>query len=253
MKDFFFGFSYPFKSISFFRKHPKIILYSIIPFIINVIIYVTVFYFAYGWIIGFSGDITGTNKSVTSWWQEFLNILILVISFILLLIVCYLVFIIFSSIITAPFNEKISCIVEEIVTKEKIENKIGFWKDILISIEAELLKLFFYFSILIPILLLNFIPVVGTIISTTLGVIFSFFYNALDFLDYPMTRMQYSLKKKISIVASKKMLSLGFGCSVFLILFIPFINALLKPICVIEGTALFFEKDYIEKKLIKQN
>jgi CysZ protein len=92
--------------------------------------------------------------------------------------------------------------------------------------------------------LLNLIPIIGSILSTTLGVVFSFFYNSLDFLDYPMTRKFFTLRKKIKIVMSKKMLSLGFGCCVFLLMFLPVINIFFKPVCVTAGTALYFEKNY---------
>lgn len=244
MKEFFFGFIYTFKSINLFFKYPKIIVYSIVPFIINVIIYGTIFFLTYKWLIGFSGNVTGATETAAVWWQEMLNVLILVVSFIVLLFICYLAFITLSSIITAPFNEKISCIVEEIVTKSKINYNVGFWKDAYLSTKAEILKIIFYFSILIPILLLNLIPVIGNILSTILGILFSFFYNALDFLDYPMTRKFLSLRKKIKVVMSKNMLSLGFGASAFLIMFLPLVNVLLKPVCVTAGTALFFEKEY---------
>lgn len=59
-----------------------------------------------------------------------------------------------------------------------------------------------------------------------------------------MTRKFFNLRKKIKVVMSKKMLSMGFGCSVFIIMFLPIINILLKSICVTAGTALFFEKEY---------
>jgi CysZ protein len=253
MKEFFFGFAYPFKSINIFFRNPKIIAYSVVPFIINIIIYGTIFILSYKWIIGFSGKVTGAAEITSTWWQELLNIMLLIISFIVLLVICYLVFVTLSSIITAPFNEKISCLVEEVVTKEKVKYDVGFWKDAWLSIKAELLKISFYLSILIPILLLNLIPVIGSIISTILGTLFSFFYNALDFLDYPMTRKFFNLRKKIKIVMSKKMLSIGFGCCVFLIMFLPFINVLLKSVCVTAGTALFFEKEYCKDILINLN
>jgi CysZ protein len=248
MKEFFFGFIYPFKRINLFFKHPKIIIFSIVPFVINLLIYGTIFIFTYKWIIGTSGDITGASGNASLWWQEVLNVLLLIVTFIVLLFLCYLTFVTLGSLITAPFNEKISCLVEEIVTKEKVKYDVGFWKDAWLSIKAEFLKIIFYLSILIPILSLNLIPVVGSILSVILGTLFSFFYNALDFLDYPMTRKFFTLRKKISVVMSKKMLSVGFGSSVFIIMFLPVINVLLKPVCVTAGTALFFEKEYIIEK-----
>jgi CysZ protein len=250
MKDFFFGFVYPLKSMNFFLKNPKLVLYSIVPFIINIIIYGTIFILSYKWIIDYANTLTGSSDLAASWWQGLLNVMIIIISFFILLIICYLAFVTLGSIITAPFNEKISRYVEEYYTNSKIQYDVGFWKDAWISIKAELLKIAFYLSILIPIFLLNLMPVIGSILSTTLGIVFSFFYNSLDFLDYPMTRKFFTLRKKIKIVMSKKMLSIGFGCSVFFIMFLPFINVLLKPVCVSAGTALYFEKKYDAENII---
>lgn len=244
MKDFFFGFIFPFKSINLFLKNPKLVLYSIVPLILNIIIYGTIFIVSYKWIIGYSNKVTGTDEINSIWWRELLNILLIIITFLLLLVICYLAFVTLGSIITAPFNEKISRYVEGTVASNKIIYDVGFWKDSWLSIKAEALKIFFYLSILIPIFLLNLIPIIGSVLSTTLGLLFSFFYNSLDFLDYPMTRRFFTLRKKIEIVLSKKMLSLGFGCCVFLIMFLPLVNVLLKPICITAGTALFFEKKY---------
>jgi CysZ protein len=100
-------------------------------------------------------------------------------------------------------------------------------------------------SISIPLFLLNFIPVVGFIFDI-LNIIFSSFYNALDFLDIPMTRREIKLRQKIRITNSGGMLSYGFGAIAFIIMFVPIINVLLKPLLVVSGTSLFFEKDYLK-------
>jgi len=248
MKDFFFGFTYPIKSISFFLKNPKLVLYSIVPIIINLIIYGTIFFLSYRWLIGYSEKITGSENINAAWWQEFLHILLIIIFFLLVLIICYLAFITLGNLITAPFNEKISQYTESSITKSEINYNVGFWKDVILNVKAEGLKIIFYLSILIPIFLLNLIPVIGSVLSTSLGILFSFFYNALDFLDYPMTRRFYTLGNKIKVIRSKKMLSIGFGCCAFLMMFLPVINIFLKPVCVTAGTALFFEGKYIAEK-----
>lgn len=244
MKEFFFGFIYPLKSFRIFFKNPKLIIYTIVPFIINIIIYGTFFIFTYKWLIGNSEKVTGADAINASWWQELLNVLLLTVLFLLVLLICYLTFITIGNLITAPLNEIISRQAEVIFTKKEIEYNVGLWKDAFLSVKAEGLKVTFYLSILIPIFLLNLIPVIGSVLSTSLGILFSFFYNALDFLDYPMTRKFFTLRNKIKVVLSRKMLSLGFGCCVFLMMFLPLINIFLKPVCVVAGTTLFFEKNY---------
>jgi CysZ protein len=97
--------------------------------------------------------------------------------------------------------------------------------------------------------LLNFIPFVGNGVSVTLGAIFSCYFNALDFLDYPMQRKLMSFRQKLKVTQGGGMLTYGFGAIAFLMMFLPIINVFMKPILVVAGTSLYNEKNYT--KLIK--
>lgn len=244
MIDFLFGFLYPFRSIKFFFSHPKLISFSIAPMIINLIIYVSVFILSYRWLTGTLGEWLGADQTGASFWTQALNIVLLIIGFLLVLFICYLLFVILGGLVTAPFNEEISQRVEEIVTNGTIGHKMGFWEDVYISIKGELEKIVFYLIILFLIFLLDFVPVAGNILAVVLGTIFSFFYNALDFLDYPMTRKKMKFSRKLKVTGSGKMVTYGFGCTAFLLMFLPIINVFMKPILVVAGTSLYYEKNY---------
>jgi CysZ protein len=217
--------------------------------LINLLIYGTIFFFSYKWIIERTGYLTGADTPDASPMQELINLFFLILGFLILLIVCYILFTTVGGLITAPFNERISRLVEETVTGQKIVDNITFWQDAWLSFKAEFLKLLLYFSIITPLFLINFVPMIGSVISTVLGTLFSFFYNALDFMDYPLTRRFYPLRKKIVITHAGGMLTYGFGCMAFLMTFLPVINVFFKPVLVVAGTAFFFEKEY--DKLIK--
>jgi CysZ protein len=92
------------------------------------------------------------------------------------------------------------------------------------------------------ILLLNLIPLIGNVTSAIIGMVFSFFYNALDFLDYPMTRKKMKFRQKLRVTRSGRLLTYGFGCSAFLLMFLPIVNVFMKPILVVAGTSLYYEK-----------
>jgi CysZ protein len=245
MNNFISGFFYPFKCIKLFFRYPKLIAYSIVPVIVNMIIYGTVFYLTYNWITGKTEDAVGNNAS-DSFLFELIQTFLKLFTFLLVLIVCYFLFVIFGGIISAPFNEKISKLIEEKYFRERVDNNLPFIKDITTSITAELKKILFYFSIMIPLLLIDFIPMIGGVITLVFGTGFSFFYNALDYLDYPLTRRMTVFREKLKIVASKRMLSFGFGAIAFLLTFLPVINVLMKPLLVASGTSLFYEKGYKE-------
>lgn len=247
MKNFIEGFTYPFKSIKFFIKYPKTIIHSIIPVTINMFIYLTAFILLYSYVMDKSYKLTGADDINAGFWHEFLNIFILIISFIIVLIFCYFIIIVLGGIISAPFNENISLIIEEKLTLKKSDYNPGFFRDTWLNILSELKKLSFYFIFIIIFFFIGLIPFIGGIISIILSVLFSFFFNALDFFDYPMTRRYLSLRQKIRITASKPFYTMGFGCAAFLIMFIPVVNVLLKPLCVVSGTAFLFEKGYFLK------
>lgn len=244
MKDFIKGFVYPFKSFGLFFKYPKTIALSIIPVTINMIIYISSFIIIFSKVMDFGQKISGSDSPQAGFWHDLFYITIIVLSFIILLIICYFIMIVLGGIISAPFNENISLLIEENITGKKSDYHPGFIKDTWLNILSEIKKLLFYFGLLFIFFLIGFIPLIGSIFSVVLSTIFSFFYNAMDFFDYPMTRQYYTLKNKIRVTASKPFYSLGFGCASFLIMFLPVINVLLKPLCVVSGTAFYFEKGY---------
>lgn len=244
MKDILEGFIYPFKSFGLFFKYPKTIVYSIIPVTLNMIIYISSFIILFTKVMDYGQKITGSDSPQAGFWSELFYVLIIVLSFIILLLICYFIMLILGGIISAPFNENISLIIEENVTGKKTDYHPGFIRDTWLNILSELKKLLFYFSLLLIFFLIGFIPLIGSIISVVLSTVFSFFFNSLDFFDYPMTRRYYTLKQKIKVTASKPFFTLGFGCASFLIMFLPVINVLFKPLCVVSGTAFYFEKGY---------
>lgn len=246
MNDFVFGLTYPFRCIGLFFRYPKIIGYSLIPMIINLFIYTFVFYFSYTFITDKSEELfreAVSNKLLL----DFISFVLSLFTLLLVLFACYFLFIIFGGLVSAPFNEKISKHIESNVFGITSENNLPFFRDIAFSIKAELKKLLFYFSFMIPLILIDFIPMIGSVITLIFGSGFSFYFNALDYLDYPMTRRMLSFRKKLKSVNSNFSLSMGFGCTAFFLTFLPVINVLLNPVLVTAGTSLFYEKGYDKK------
>ena len=251
MKDFLFGFTYPFRSLRFFFSHSVLIKYSIAPMLINLVIYGSIFIFTYSWLMGSLERWLGIENTEAGFWLKFVHTLLFIIGFLLALFICYLLFTILGNIITAPFNEEISQRVEEIVTNGRVVSKMGFWEDAYISIKGEVQKLLFYLVILLLIFSLNLIPIAGSVLSTIIGIIFSCFYNALDFLDFPMTRKKMRFRDKLKVTRQGKLVTYGFGLTAFLLMFLPVVNVFMKPILVAAGTSLFYEKGYSSQDLFK--
>jgi CysZ protein len=212
--------------------------------IINLIIYGSIFIFSYNRLTEWIEKISRASLPGAGFWSIFLEVILFILGFIVLLIICYFLFTILGGLITAPFNENISQIVEEEITNEKIITGIGFWKDTCLSVRGEVQKLIFYFSLLFVIFLLNFVPLIGEAVSLVLGILLSCFFNALDFLDYPMQRKLFTFKQKLKVTLRGRMLTFGFGAIAFLMMFLPIVNVFMKPILVVAGTSLYHKKNY---------
>ena len=210
---------------------------------INAIIYVTVLYFSFSSLSGWLDSITEDYLS-SGIWTEIIKLWLKLIALIVILFICYLLFTIFGGIISAPFNEKISQFIEKIITGKTINTGLAFWDDVKSSIKAEIQKILFYLPFIFLLFLMNFIPVIGNFLSVTLGFVFSAYYNSLDFLDYPMTRRMITFRDKLKTINRELYLTFGFGSVAFVFMFLPVINVFTKPILVVAGTSLYFEKNY---------
>jgi CysZ protein len=248
MDDFTTGFFYPFRSLKIFFADKRLVRKAIVPVIINMIIYGTIFILTYRWIFLKTGEIANTGGDA-SWWQYLLYVLILIFAFVVLTIICYFAYQIFGSIVSASYNEKISQLTEEKITGEKLVTDYGFIKDFYLSTKSEIFKLLFYFSVMFIIFIIGFLPFIGVIFSTVFGFLFTVFFNAFDFFDYPMARKLFTLNRKINITLRGRMFTFGFGLISFILMVTPFLNILMKPILVASGTSLYFEK--IERKIPK--
>jgi len=85
---------------------------------------------------------------------------------------------------------------------------------------------------------------IGSVISIGVGIPFSAYYNALDFMDYPMTRNGAVFKQKLGILNKKLPLSMGFGTIAFIMTFLPVVNVIMTPLLVVAGTSLFYKNNY---------
>lgn len=241
VKEFLYGLSYPFKTIKLFFIHPKISLLSIVPLIINFIIYGTIFFIAFNYFYDYVLEYSELFIKGLGIFEILLKYLLFIVTFFAVLLLCYILFIIAGGILSSPFNEAISQKVEIISTGDLVSSSKGFFADLTISLRAELIKLSFLILVTLPLFLLGLVPVIG-ILFFSLATIFSMFFNTLDFVDYPLTRRGVKFKDKVKLILSNKPLTFGFGAIAFIITFIPGVNIILRPILVVAGTSLYFDK-----------
>ncbi|MEP1061611.1 EI24 domain-containing protein [Stenomitos frigidus AS-A4] len=109
-------------------------------------------------------------------------------------------------------------------------------QDIWRAITFQLKKLLLTLVLGLPLLVLNFLPPVGTAIASVGGVALAALLVGLDFLDAPLERRRLSFRRKLGVFGRSLPASATFSWSCLVLVSIPFVSLLAVPICVAAGT-----------------
>jgi CysZ protein len=231
------SFTYPFKAIKFLIMNKTLWKYIAIPVFLNIVVVGGLgtwsFFLLKGWLFGlFAG-----------WWMILAYILITIVG-IALFAFTAVTFMFLANIINAPFNDLLSEKTEEILSNRKIDEKFSLKvlaKDLKRTVIEEIKKLFVFGGGQLLLLLLNLIPVIGSIAYVILSFIFTVFLLSYEYVDYPMSRKRIEFKNKLALIKKNWQKVFGFGLAVFVLLFIPLVNLVFIPLCVVGGTRLYSE------------
>lgn len=157
------------------------------------------------------------------------------------LIAAYATTLLVSGVVASPFNDVLSARTEGLLHPPEAPTPADaepFWREALRSLRSTALIVGLYLALMAPVLLLNVLPGWGSVAATALGASVSAFFLALEFTDVTLTRHGYPLREKLRLLRRHAPLTMGFGLSTSLLLWIPGLNVLCVPIAVVGGTAL---------------
>jgi CysZ protein len=173
-----------------------------------------------------------------AWWGKALWYLALVLTFALLLVVGVSTVI---PVVLAPLQDPLS---------EKTEELCGdftappfrpgaFLKGIVTSVGHTLARVLLLLAGLGVLLPLHLVPGVGSVAWTVLATLWSMTWMAGEHLAAPMTRHLYPFREVVRTLRARWLLCLGFGAGVYVLLWVPVLNALFLPVAVVGGTLLY--------------
>lgn len=149
-----------------------------------------------------------------------------------------------TNVIAAPFNDALSEAVERLETGAPgvaLSVRV-LVRDLVRTVLLELAKLALYLAIMGPLFLASwFVPVVGQILYSIFGFVFTAIYFAIDYIDWPASRQNRGIRYRFGVLRRNFWSMFGFGTGVWLFLFVPFVNLLFMPAAVAGGTLLFLE------------
>jgi len=237
------GFSFPFRGIHFLLKNPELLIYVIIPAVINLFLLFLALVGAIVWTPDLI-DLFWTRPMVDGFWDGLLLGLWVVLTVLVGIVLTTLSFVCvwaMAGILATPFTDYLSEKVEERILgprEEPFSVKV-FIGDVRLSVCHSLLNLALYLVIMLPLLLLNLIPVAGSVLFVVLSSIVTSFFMARDMLDGPLSRRRLTFRQKVRIIIDHKALMSGLGAATACLLWIPFLNFLCLPIAATGGALLY--------------
>lgn len=231
----------PLRAAAFLARTPRLWPFIVIPALINIVLFgigvavvLTNVDALLGWMwVRPVGEGAVVYLLVGLWYlmRALIVIVGLVISYIFVLLV--------GGILGSPFNDALSERTEIMLTgRPAPETEGDFLGGIPRSIGSTAFITLIYLAVLLPILLLNLIPALGSVAATILGACLSAFFLSLEYADNTFERYGFSLKEKFRILRQNIALSGGVGLGTSLLLWIPLLNFLCIPIAVVSGTVL---------------
>jgi CysZ protein len=252
------GASYPFRALALFQRHPRLWTYLVVPILVNVILgvgfYVELLLLGWNlsqqWLLDWAIWVDQAIASLPPW-LGFLEAVLVglasgvrVLAWGLLLIVTGFILAQFGVLLGAPWYGKLSEQLEKIKTGEALTLEVGIVRDLGRAILFELKKLLLLIGIGLPLLILNFVAGIGTLISTIGGLTLTTTLVCLDFLDSPLERRRLKFRQKLGIIYRNLPATAGFSLVCLFLISIPLLNLVTIPLCLAGGTLFFCDRIY---------
>lgn len=233
----------PFKGFGYLLKGMGMLLspglkrYLFVPLLVNILVFSLA-----GW-LGYTqfSDLLDWLLPVDSWLAYFRWILWPLFAITILLVTFY-TFTAVANLLAAPFNSLLAERVELQVsgTKPPRDNR-KIMTILLPTMMSELRKLGYFLIRAIPLLILFIIPGLN-LFAPLLWLLFSAWFLALEYMDYPMGNHQITFSQQHKGVKKQRLTALGFGGGVTLLMLIPVVNFIAMPAAVIGATLFWVEQ-----------
>jgi CysZ protein len=236
------GLTYPFRALVMLTDVPRLWKYVLIPIAVNFVVGVTLYA---GLLFAGLRAIDAAVAGMPAWAAIF-GALLRALLIVGLLIGTGFVLVRFGVVLGAPWYAQLSNQIELVRNgRQVLPYEAGAWvfvRDLARAVGFEVQKLALVLLVGIGLLLLNLIPVAGTLLATAGGIMLGATVACLDFLDYPLERRLLSFRQKLGLIRRYLPATAGFGLICLGLVSIPFVNLLSIPLCVAAGTLFFCER-----------
>ncbi len=225
------GFNALFMGFGLLTK-PGIKRYAFIPILINIIIFGSGLYYAFGLI-------ESVQMQFEAWlpdWLDFLSYLLWPLFILSAGVIVFYLFTTITQLIASPFNAILSEKVEKLlglpVASE--ENPITFFQALKQALPREISKIIKSLKWILLMIILSFIPGLNILVPIIAG-----WLMCVDYLDFPADNRGMNFNQSLQHINKRRFHHLSFGVCVSIASIIPVINLFVVPAAVAGGTALW--------------
>jgi len=157
-------------------------------------------------------------------------------------VVVFFSFTLLANLVAAPFNGFLAEAVERHLTGQRApDSDRGALAEMGLAVRGELIKIGYFASRALPILVLFLIPGLN-LAAPFIWLLFGAWMLALEYADFPMGNHGLSFPEQRDKAGAKRLLMLGFGGAVALGTMVPLFNFIIMPAAVAGATALWVEQ-----------
>ena len=229
------GFSYLLKGAKLLT-YPGLRIFVLLPLLVNII----VFALGLALLISF---VAGWMDSVVAWlpaWLVGITWLLWSLFVLVFGIAVFFGFNLLANFIAAPFNGLLAEKVQLHLTGQVLgEASFGtIVASIPRSAGREISKLTYYLPRVLLLVVISLIPGIN-VVAPWLWILFGAWMMVVQYIDYPMDNNGVSFRHMRRQLKQQRLLHLGFGGGVSLLLMLPLVNFFAMPIAVAGATALY--------------
>ncbi|WMQ73198.1 MAG: Sulfate transporter CysZ [Sodalis sp.] len=216
---------------------PGIKRYVLLPLLINIVLLGGAFWWLYRqfsvWIPYLMGHMPH--------WLCWFNYLLWPLCVLAVLIAFSYFFSTVANLIAAPFSGLLAERLESRLIGHIAQNSslVALMRDTPRMLRREFVKLCYYLSRALVLLILHFIPPLGQTLVPALWFLFSAWMLAIQYCDYPFDNHKVPFPAMRAALRRHKVANLQFGAMVSLFTLIPVVNLVILPVAVCGATAMW--------------
>jgi uncharacterized protein involved in cysteine biosynthesis len=227
------GASFAASGIGFTFRHKKLLLWSIVPMLVQAVIFVALLVSG----IMLSGDLVDKVRPDAGHWYSFVGGPLFFVSILVVILLSAVGSLFLGGVVCDPFYDTLSETTESILVGRDVSTPFIpalIAKGILRELLALPWRLFLYLLVAVPLWLFS-LTGVGSVVAVPLSLMWTWMFVALAGCSRGMARHAVGGRARIAGVFKVPFVSLGFGAVGWLMSYVP----LTYPFLVVGGTRLY--------------